>query len=267
MRIPAVIAVVLLSQAVIAPRLEAAGLLESAEAIAALDDIGTRLQFDFYTADSKALQRDLASLASLEVPAELASLKHTYLGFGAWKRAELLRSTEAQVAAELAGSCTDELEHAVELEPRRAAVLAMLSRCENLVADLQSRVRAPRAASRARQNLERASALAPRDPHVLLIEGTTEYERWRLSGGDLSQRACQTAISDRCLRSFSAESTTTDSFATAMSWGAAEAWGYLGQVEVDLGNVAAARDAFEQALVIVAEYREVQERLRGITGR
>jgi hypothetical protein len=33
-----------------------------------------------------------------------------------------------------------------------------------------------------------------------------------------------------------------------------------------LGNRAAARDAFERALVLVGDYREVQQRLKQVTG-
>jgi tetratricopeptide (TPR) repeat protein len=235
------------------------------DATGRLDDIGTRLQFDYYTADLDALERDLAGIAALEVPTNLAALKGTYAGFGAWKHAELLRAREPDRAAKAARDCTNELERTVQLESRRAGLLAMLSACQRLVADLQGRVQAPLAAARARQSLERAVMLAAKDPHVLLIEGSSEFERVRTAGGDFSTARRKLSEATAAFEAMAA-SPDADVFATAMSWGPAEAWNTLGQLELAQGNGAAARDAFERALVLVGDYREVQDRLAEMTG-
>ncbi len=230
-----------------------------------LDDIGTRLQFDFYTGDAGALRRDLAALTALEVPARVAALKSTYAGFGAWKLAELLRVPDATAAGEAARNCSAEMEKAVAAEPKRAGLFALLSVCQRLAADLQGRVKNPLGSGRSRQNLERAFALAPRNPHVLLIDGLNEYERARAAQGDLVTARTKLMAATTAF-DLAATAPATDAFANAMSWGAAEAWACLGRIQLELRDLPAARDAFERALIVAGDYREVQQQLQGITG-
>lgn len=231
-----------------------------------LDDFGTRLQFDFYTADLNALERDQASLLTLNVPVPLAAVKATFVGFGAWKRSELLRATDPAKAADAARQCGLELDRAVALEPKRAALHAMLSACQGLMADLQGRVKAPLAAGRAKLSLERALQLSPREPHVLLIDGQAELDRARAGAGDLTTVRKKLVAATAAFENMG-QSPASDAFTVALGWGAAEAWNALGQLEVLAGNQAAARDAFERALVLVGDYRDVQQRLQKTTGK
>jgi hypothetical protein len=230
-----------------------------------LDDLGTRLQFDFYTGDLTALERDQANLVSLNVPASLAAVKATFAGFGAWKGSELLRATEPGKAADAARQCVLELGRAVELEPQRAALHAMLSACQRQVADLQGRVKAPLAAGRAKQSLERAMQLSPREPLVLLVDGQAELDRVRAGAGDLTSARKKLVAATAAFEAMG-QSPATDAFTVALSWGGAEAWNALGQLELIQGNQAAARDAFERALVLVGDYRDVQQRLKQTIG-
>jgi hypothetical protein len=230
-----------------------------------LDDLGTRLQFDFYTADLHALERDQTSLLTLNVPVPLAAVKATFVGFGAWKRAELLRATDPAKAADAARQCVVELDRAVDLEPKRAALYAMLSACQRQVAELQGRVKSPLAAGRAKQSLERAVQLSPREPHVLLVDGQAEMDRARAGAGDLASARKKLVAATAAFEDMS-QTPATDAFTVALGWGAAEAWNALGQLELLGGNQAAARDAFERALVLVGDYRDVQQRLRQMTG-
>lgn len=235
------------------------------DATARLDDLGTRLQFDSYTGDLAALARDEALLASVEVPSELAAVKATLAGFAAWKRSELLRAKDPDKAGEAARQCVGGFDRAVDLEPKRAALHAMLSACQRQVAELEGRVKAPLAAGRAKQSLERALQLSPRAPHVLLIAGQSELERVRSGAGDAAT-ARKWLTGATAAFEGAGQSSATDAFTVALSWGAAEAWNAVGQLELLQGNAAAARDAFERALVLVGDYREVQERLRQMTG-
>ncbi|MEQ1581151.1 MAG: hypothetical protein ABL964_11195 [Steroidobacteraceae bacterium] len=256
MRIPSCIALALLAPAIACAQDEAIR----------LDDLGTRLQFAFYTADVNALERDQATLLALTVPAPLAAVKATFAGFGAWKRSELLRATDPAKAADAARQCVVELDRAVALEPKRAALHAMLSACQGLVAGLQGRVKVPLAAGRAKQSLERALQLSPREPHVLLIDGQAELDRARAGAGDLAAARKKLVAATAAFEDMG-QSLASDAFTVALGWGAAEAWNALGQLEGLAGNQAAARDAFERALVLVGDYRDVQQRLKQMTGK
>jgi len=227
----------------------------------ALDDIGTRLQFAFYTGDTAALRRELASLSTLEVPASLGSLQQAYAGFGAWKLAELLRATDPAAATGAARECIATLEKAGQAEPKRAALLAMLSLCQRLTAGVQGRLQAPLSTSRSRQSLERAVALAPRDAHVRLADAILEYERAVEERGEL---AAARVRFEGVASAFETRSSSAgdDLFANAFSWGEAETQHYLGRIHLAQGNIAGARDAFERALVLAGEYRAAEESLR-----
>lgn len=232
---------------------------------AALDDLGTRLQFAFYTADVAALRRDLETLSGLEVANDLLPLKQAYSAYGQWKLAELLRGPDVPAAARSARVCAEESE-TVAMRDARPTLYALLSVCQRLTGELEGRVRAPLAAGRSRQALERAMTLGPRDPRVLLVAGLTEYEQRRVNAAALgvARERFEAAIA-----AFSATYPTgaaTDVYAQAFDWGEAEAWVALGRVHMEQGNAVAARDAFEHALVMVEDYREARQLLGQITG-
>lgn len=236
------------------------------DAAVVLDDVGTRLQFAFYTADVPALRRDLARLAAIEAPG-FAALQATYAGYGEWKLAELLRVPDAGAAAAAARNCTSQIEAALVREPRRPVLFARLSICQRLVGDLEGKVRAPLAATRSRRNLERARHLAPRDPRVLLIAGIDEYARRRAAQESIEPARAGLLAAAAAFEGGYPPGTANDLFANALDWGQAEAWAALGRMHLELGDAVAARDALERALVLVEDYREVRLLLQEIPGQ
>lgn len=230
-----------------------------------LDDVGTRLQFAFYTADVAGLRRALEDLAALEVEDDLLGLRQTYSAYGNWKLAELLKGPDAPAASRAARDCALQGEAAAERTPR-ATLYALLSVCQRLSAELEGRVRAPLAAGRSRQALERGLALAPRDPRLLLIAGLNEYEQREATPAALGSAREQFEAAIAAFSApFPAEG-ATDLYANAFDWGEAEAWVALGRVHLQQGNAVAARDALEHALVLVEDYREARQLLGQVTG-
>jgi hypothetical protein len=106
--------------------------------------------------------------------------------------------------------------------------------------------------------------LSPRDPHVLLVDGQADLDRARSVQGDLTSARRKLVAATAAFEGMG-QSPATDAFSVALSWGAAEAWNLLGQLELAQGNQAAARDAFERALVVVGDYHDVQQRLKQMT--
>ncbi len=236
------------------------------EGTAALDEVGTQLQFAFYTANVPALRRELARLAAIDAPG-LEPLKATYAGYGEWKLAELLRTRDAGAAADAARNCTSQMETALDREPQRAVLAAMLSLCQRRVSELDGKVRAPLAATRSRQNLERAQKLAPRDPRVLLIAGIIDYEQRRTSREGLEAVRAQLLAAAAAFEGGYPTGAVNDLFANALDWGQAEAWATLGRLHLELGDAVAARDALERALILVEDYQEARLLLQEITGQ
>lgn len=258
------LASMLLFAGVFQPAMAGEAPLDSEGAVA-LADVGTRLQFAFYTGDVPALRRELSRLAPLDAPG-LEPLKATYAGYGEWKLAELMRVPDARAAADAARNCTTHLETALAREPERAVLAAMLSVCQRLVSDLEGKVRAPLAATRSRQNLEKARRLAPRDPRVLLIEGINDYEQRRAARESLEPARMRLVAAAAAFDVGYPTGAANDVFADALDWGQPEAWATLGRVHLELGDPVAARDALERALVLVAEYRDARLLLEEITG-
>lgn len=104
-----------------------------------------------------------------------------------------------------------------------------------------------------------ARALGPNNPRVALLAGIGAWYTPSMWGGGkdkgyaLVQQAIAGFAKDRPARPLP-------------SWGAAEAYAWLGQMEKDRGNIAAARAAYDRALGIAPDFRWVREQLRPALG-
>ena len=124
-------------------------------------------------------------------------------------------------------------------QPRRAEVLE--ARCRP-------------AAGRSR--LDKALKLAPKNPRVVLIDALNDYERPRALGGD-RQQACTKF--ERAAQLFDA---SPQAKAEPPSWGAADAYLYVGRCLNDSGDVLGARNALERALIIAPDFAAARLELR-----
>ena len=100
----------------------------AAETTAELDDAVARMQFAFYTADTRPLEEMLSVLAGFEVDASLAAAKSYQLAYGNWKLAQLYseplderpRPNAKSNATKAAKAC---VQHARDWRPRSQARL------------------------------------------------------------------------------------------------------------------------------------------------
>lgn len=217
-----------------------------------LRDLAGRLEYAFYAADTRALQQDLQTLTALEVRASDARLRDQHLGYARWKLAELLMASEPARAAELAEMCADTkpdlagdvqaaLQHAVH-----AACAAVLEKLRPL-----------RGVSHRREReaaLVQARKLGSKLPQVQLVESWV-----KVTNGE--------AVSAVTLRNLVAayDAASISVLATAALWGHAEACYLLGQAEMQLKDLLAARNALERAVLLAPDYQAAQLLLRSLS--
>jgi tetratricopeptide (TPR) repeat protein len=114
----------------------------------------------------------------------------------------------------------------------------------------------PLAAPKSTGQMEKAAKLAPKDPRVLLLQALQDDEGGRIGAeaiGKLKKAAA----------AFEAERQGVE---RTPGWGAAEVYVYLGRGYLQQGDVLAARDALERALLIAPDFAMARRLMKKITG-
>jgi hypothetical protein len=214
-------------------------------------DIEGRIQYGFYTEDTRALT-DIADQLS-RTDGEQEPLQYYYVGLANYRLASLLATRDKRHAREAAQVCVDSLGSALKAQTQFAAGYALQAACLRTLSVLGSWK--PRAGSKSDGQMERAIKLAPRDPRVLLLEALSKGEDARLDEHSL-------ATLKRATAAFESERHGVD---RTPGWGAAEAYTYLGRGYLERGDVLNARDALERALLIAPDFVLAKRLLTKIT--
>jgi hypothetical protein len=222
-------------------------------------DIESRIQYGYYTEDSAAL-RQLEELIAAGDARD--KLRGYYGGLLDWRRAQLAAAATAAAergnAARYAEHCVGEVDSALALDGGFADALALRAACLATPQEISGGF-APLAGYRGRKDLERARQLAARNPRVLLIDATTDYELSPSQGGN-KERALGKLR--QTVAAFEAERSDTDRLP---GWGAAEAWLLFARDLLDHGDAVGARDALERALLIAPEFAQARRLMTKIT--
>jgi tetratricopeptide (TPR) repeat protein len=218
-------------------------------------DVESRIQYGYYTEDS----RSLAGVMELLAPADTESAsKSYYAGLANYRLTQLMVARDRSRAKETAAACVKSLDRALQINKDFADALALQSACLDVLAGLEA-WRTPFAASKSGAQIEKARHLAPRNPRVLLLDAVAVYDRPKGSAveKDLALNGFKKATA-----AFEAERRETEH---APGWGAAEAYVYLGRCYLDRGATLDARDALERALLIAPEFAEARRLMAKIT--
>jgi tetratricopeptide (TPR) repeat protein len=224
-----------------------------------LADLEAKAQYAFLAEDGNMLQglaSESRALAASEQPLELYHYAHVrfrqlqFATFAGLKR-------EAVEAGE---DCVAALDRATARQAEFAEAIALQASCHGYLASLSAVTGLPSMA-RASARIGAAARLDPRGPRVLLAEATSLYFRPPALGGD-RQRAVQ--LLERATAAFEPLDAPHSGEPT---WGAAEAWFLLGRAREEAGDVLAARDAYEKALLAAPHFVRAKRRLAVLTGR
>jgi tetratricopeptide (TPR) repeat protein len=214
-------------------------------------DVESRIQYGYYTEDVRALEQ---VVDSLESDTSGAVLRQYYLGLARLRLAQLEESRRADRARDAAERCVSNLDAAVKSAPDPAEALALQAACYRELAKLKP-VSSPYFSLRGGNALHRALALAPKNPRVLLLDALEDYEL---------HRAGKTVIAEfeRAITAFERERASVE---RPPSWGAAEAYAFLGRSLLEQGDAIAARGALEHALLLVPDFAYAHRLMARIT--
>lgn len=231
----------------------------AAESTAEFDDAVARLQFAFFTGDSRALEEMLRTLADFEVDAGLAAARSYQLAYGNWKLAQVLSDPEQErtrssrtSASKAARTCVQHARQTIEKDSRMADVYAIEAVCDTFSPAAQQ----GSAACLRSKSMRTALTLGADNPRVQFINAwcspavesdPAALERWRA-----------------VVAKFEA---APPSQPGKPDWGHAEALTLLGRSYVKRGDLVAARDALERALVLAPDYRLAQRLLKMAANR
>ncbi|HEY5809813.1 MAG TPA: hypothetical protein VIT67_17705 [Povalibacter sp.] len=220
---------------------------------AELEDAAARIQYAFYTADTRELEQVLSIVSGLDAP--VAGMKEYYGAYGNWKLSQLYARTAStnKAAARGAGKASQECERqakaAVALDARMAEAYALEAICSGAGTGLMggSCVRS--------KPMRTALELEPQNPRIRLIELLCR------------NRDEKGSVKLQDLRELVAAFEASPSRPGRPDWGQAEALVLLGESYLQRGDSVAARDATERALVVAPDYREAQELLQAAAAR
>jgi len=214
-------------------------------------DVEGRIQYGFYTEDARTLSDVVSQLSGPEAADD--PLRHYYIGFANYRLSAVLAGKDKSRARDAAARCVSRLDEAVRGKSNFADGLALQSACLRELANLT--LWKPLAGSKSTGQMERAVKLAPRDPRVLLLQALEHGD-----GGKIDSTAL--ARLRKAAEAFEAERQGVD---RTPGWGAAETYAYLGRGYLDQGDVVAARDALERALLIAPDFALARRLLTRIT--
>ncbi|HWK50105.1 MAG TPA: tetratricopeptide repeat protein [Steroidobacter sp.] len=233
----------------------------TAGSTAEFDDLVARLQFSFYTGDSRALEQMLSELERFDVDAGLAAAKSYQLAYGQWKLAQLLgepqderaRATTRSNAGKAAKSCVQFARDAIAKEPRMAEIYAIEAACDTYQPGSSQRGSASCMRSK---SMRTALTLGADNPRVLFINALCSPDA---EGDPAALERWRTVVTR-----FEA---APPSRPGKPDWGHAEALTLLGESYLKRGEMVAARDVLERALVLAPDYRRAQKLLQTAANR
>lgn len=224
-----------------------------------LNDLAARLQFNYYAADTRALQQNLRDITNLSLSADLTRTRDYQLGYGQWKLAETIQPKDKPASRRAADACIEATDKALDAVPKRANIV----RPDVLHAELhaiQSGCYATRGdVSRATKLLEDARALQSGNPRILLVTAALAIGRAKSA----ADRAAAEGSIAAAVAAFDAQPPLPPGSA---DWGHAEALARLGEIQLLQGNRVAARNSIERALVMAPDYSFARALLARTTG-
>jgi tetratricopeptide (TPR) repeat protein len=217
----------------------------------AILNVKQTVQSSALSGDAAALKaaRDLAQTASAQTSNKAAALY--YVGYANYSLA-VLPSEKASSEQHTDAGITA-LEEAIKLDPTFADAQAVLASLygrkagSGMMAGMQY---GPKSTS----TMERAIALAPQNPRVLMLEGISLYFKPAMWGGDKQkalanvQKACELSEKGACA--------STD--AALPDWGHAEVFAWKGVMFAKGEDLDNAKAAYERALQLQPNYAWVK---------
>jgi tetratricopeptide (TPR) repeat protein len=214
-------------------------------------DVEGRIQYGYYTEDVRAVEQ---VADSLETDTSAGDLRQYYLGLARYRLAVLESVHHPDRARASAERCVASLQQPTQEDAAASEALALQAACYRLLAKLKP-VSAPYLSLKGGSAMHRALALAPQNPRVLLLDALVDYDLHR-------ERGAVTAELKKAVASFERERASVE---RPPSWGAADAYAFLGRSLLEQGDAIGARGALEHALLLVPDFAFAHRLMARIT--
>ncbi len=184
------------------------------------------------------------------------ALAHYYAALADYRLNNQFPEDAEEQREEVLGDATTHLKKATELDSTFADAWALLAGVYGQRMGLNPMTQGMMLGSDTDAALERAKDLAPKNPRVWIIDGTSDFFTPSMFGGDKERALEKFEKAARLAEQESVEDPLMP------SWGHAEAHAWIGIAHMDAEQYDQARKAFEEALRINPEYGWVQHVLR-----
>jgi tetratricopeptide (TPR) repeat protein len=239
-------------------------------------DIEGRIQYAYYTNDSRALNGVLTSLkpkagAEGEEAVDADPGARAYFrALAHYRLAQVLSVTKKGDAKDAIGDCAVEIDEAVKTIPivkygldetpanqlKRAEAYALRTACTLAGREMSS---IPFGGGRIGSRVEDAVKLAPKNPRVRLVEALAMFDRAGKNADEKAAALRNLRAVTQMFEQVRAQASTTP------EWGAAEAYAFLGRALIDQRDVVGAREALERSLLIAPDYSFARKLMSQIT--
>jgi tetratricopeptide (TPR) repeat protein len=231
-----------------------AGLLLAAAAQADLDtdleDLSSRAAYGFYAEEPDVIDGARANLARLP-DSDARVSQHRALAALRAAQLDVARGRPAGAAVE---DCIESAERAAEQSAASAEPWIIVAACSALGARTEGLLHG----RRFEHAVGRARSLDPENPHLPLVAA------WQLGDGiaELDARAAgaMTAALEQAVPTFQARARSS----ALAAWGEAEALVLLGELYLSRGDIRAARDVIEHALLVAPGFTSALELERSL---
>lgn len=185
---------------------------------------------------------------------EHQALAHYYAALADYRIQNLMPQDAEDKREPILDDAIDHLKQATTLDSTMADAWALLSSCYGQRLGLDP-MRAMSLGPKADETLAKAKELAPENPRVWIVSGTSDFFTPSMFGGD----------KERALENFQkaarlAEQETVDD-PLRPNWGHAEAYAWIGYAHKEAGRTEQSRQAFDTALEINPNYGWVKHSL------
>ncbi|WP_405244073.1 hypothetical protein [Lentisalinibacter salinarum] len=234
--------------------LAVAGLVLTTPAQSAVDmdelsDLAARIQFAVFEKDFDTLDRLAAELADERARSDLKPLLHYQAAYAAYRAGELAPQAGRADSPYLERCEQQALAAAEEAEEEFADALALAGACAAL--DASRNLTALLSATRARRHLRAARELEPDNPRVLLLAAVSLMRQPSLAEGWGTPAQLLDRAAERYASALPPARGRPD-------WGEAETGAVRAELSMAAGEVLAARDAAEHALMLAPDYRRAR---------
>lgn len=222
-------------------------------------DIESRIQYGYFTEDSRALRNLSQQLSGERSEDTLRSYYNALLAYRLTQLAVQERGAakgthepDKARARELLGRCVESLDQVLAVNKDFVEGIALQAACLGMAGDIDF-WRGPINGVRSSAQLKRALQLAPGNPRVLLLQALVD-----------ASRSEDKAISElkKALTAFEAERRESSH---VPSWGAPEAYVLMARLYLRRGDAVSARDALERSLLLAPDFAQARRLLLHIT--